>query len=292
MKDYCSAVQNLLIVDGFTDPYDWAAQAGIVIKPSPGVIRLPSKANGHRTRQSIEEKVVGLNSEDENGARAIVIDSVNALIRTLGIQETYRFIRTILSHPQTSCVLGYMKLIEPETVATSIESLCSGVVELSPAKPLEREVVAASHRQHKAPQGRLRVRLKRRMGRWRADTKLYIVDRDGRVEFCDVPQGVPTPQVLVTQLSPATKPEEIAVALSGGMKLSLTPEEEEARRKVELPYEHKGQSSIYRTEDYRDYLPSVAGGRSGGGGLGHILYVRDSESDYDSDEDPDDDLDI
>ena len=73
-------------------------------------------------------------------------------------------------------------------------------------------------------------------------------------------------------------------------------QEREARQAVVLPYEHQGSGQVYQTGDYRDYLPHAAGGqgqRSGGTvSLGHIMYVRDSESEHDSDEDPDDDLDI
>ncbi|GAB4818904.1 hypothetical protein N2152v2_005950 [Parachlorella kessleri] len=89
----------------------------------------------------------------------------------------------------------------------------------------------------------------------------------------------------------------LAAHVEGGMRLSLTQEEEEARRRVQLPYEHQGQSTAYQTGDFRDYLPPAAGGHvtTGSGTarkLGHILYVRDSASEHDSDEDPDDDLDL
>ncbi len=32
--------------------------------------------------------------------------------------------------------------------------------------------------------------------------------------------------------------------MEGGMRLSLTPEEEEARRRVQLPYEHQGEVRV------------------------------------------------
>ena len=78
----------------------------------------------------------------------------------------------------------------------------------------------------------------------------------------------------------------------GGMRLDLSEQEQKAKTDVVLPYEHQGKhSSVYHTNDFRDYLPPEAGGH--GNSLGHILYVRDSDSEeYDSDEDPDDDLDI
>lgn len=67
---------------------------------------------------------------------------------------------------------------------------------------------------------------------------------------------------------------------------------------MELPFEHMGRSARYATTDFESYLPPAAGGRGAGralegaGKLGHILYVRDTDSEHDSDEDPDDDLDI
>eukprot|EP00201_Polytomella_parva_P000670 CAMPEP_0175079972 /NCGR_PEP_ID=MMETSP0052_2-20121109/25198_1 /TAXON_ID=51329 ORGANISM="Polytomella parva, Strain SAG 63-3" /NCGR_SAMPLE_ID=MMETSP0052_2 /ASSEMBLY_ACC=CAM_ASM_000194 /LENGTH=392 /DNA_ID=CAMNT_0016350519 /DNA_START=302 /DNA_END=1480 /DNA_ORIENTATION=+ len=82
---------------------------------------------------------------------------------------------------------------------------------------------------------------------------------------------------------------------AGGMRLGL-----QAKEKVVLPYQHTGEGRIYReAADFREYLPPAAGGHgaaAGGAGenrLGHIMYMRDSDSDgCDSDEDPDDDLDI
>ena len=72
-------------------------------------------------------------------------------------------------------------------------------------------------------------------------------------------------------------------------------QEKAARDAVVLPFEHQGGSGKYAADDFRQYLPAAAGGigkGSGRDGLGHILYVRDSDNDCDSDEDPDDDLDI
>lgn len=49
-----------------------------------------------------------------------------------------------------------------------------------------------------------------------------------------------------------------------------------AKERVSLPYEQARE----------------VGNAAQSAGLGRILYVRDSETEYDSDEDPDDDLDI
>ena len=100
---------------------------------------------------------------------------------------------------------------------------------------------------------------------------------------------------------------------AGGMNLGLTREERRAKEQVKMPFEHQGEGkALYNTGDFRDYLPRAAGGVSSkhqhqidhrmrndedkeGGEvmrLGHINYIRDSESEGYSDEDPDDDLDI
>ncbi len=93
------------------------------------------------------------------------------------------------------------------------------------------------------------------------------------------------------------------------------PQERQAKEAVVLPYEHGGAGQT--TGDWKDYLPTIAGGRAAGvhgqaaaaaahtagdpagaqePKLGHIHYVRDSDDEngglHDSDEDPDDDLDI
>ncbi|KAL6754948.1 hypothetical protein V8C86DRAFT_2688399 [Haematococcus lacustris] len=109
-----------------------------------------------------------------------------------------------------------------------------------------------------------------------------------------------------------------------GMRLEVTEAERRAREAVVLPYEHQGQAAAYHTGDWREYLPSAAGGTGNEQGrlgslgadsrrhvrrqpqvetseqprpkLGSILYVRDSDEEqgglHDSDEDPDDDLDL
>jgi len=105
-------------------------------------------------------------------------------------------------------------------------------------------------------------------------------------------RGAGTPLAKAAAGAPAAEPLASAV---GGMRLGLSQEEAEARRRVVLPYQHRGEGRTYGSGDARDYLPPAAGGRgagAGGGGLGHILYVRDSSEEADSDEDPDADLDI
>jgi hypothetical protein len=77
-------------------------------------------------------------------------------------------------------------------------------------------------------------------------------------------------------------------------------EEASARAKVVLPFEHQGAGRHYDEGNFLAYLPRDAGGaRTESGavnkGRGHIIYVRDSDSDAsapDSDEELDEDIDI
>jgi predicted dehydrogenase len=77
-------------------------------------------------------------------------------------------------------------------------------------------------------------------------------------------------------------------------------EEASARAKVVLPFEHQGAGRHYDEGNFLAYLPRDAGGaRTESGvvnkGRGHIMYVRDSDSDAsapDSDEELDEDIDI
>ena len=77
-------------------------------------------------------------------------------------------------------------------------------------------------------------------------------------------------------------------------------EEASARANVVLPFEHQGAGRHYDEGNFLAYLPRDAGGaRTESGavnkGRGHIMYVRDSDSDAsapDSDEELDEDIDI
>jgi hypothetical protein len=245
----------------------------------------------------------------------------------------------------------------------ALEAISYGCIELMNVRELEKDAVMATQQEQQQQQqqqqqasnsnsyssqlppiGKLRVKLRRRLGRYKTESQLYSVDKDGKVELYGVPEGLPSVETLIalnqskkkkkqqqqqlqggsledgehkisnkgsnnnttTSSTRPSLPSPMASTidaatnqLAGGMKLSLTTEEEEARRRVQLPYEHHGEGGKWQTGDWKDYLPVVAGGRGGEvhssdhSGLGRILYVRDSDSsEPDSDEDPDDDLDI
>ena len=77
-------------------------------------------------------------------------------------------------------------------------------------------------------------------------------------------------------------------------------EEASARANVVLPFEHLGAGRLYDEGNFLAYLPRDAGGArtensAVNKGRGHIMYVRDSDSDAsapDSDEELDEDIDI
>jgi hypothetical protein len=124
---------------------------------------------------------------------------------------------------------------------------------------------------------------------------MFSVRATGAVKFRDVP-SLTTPAATAAKAGAgdATSPAHaLASQVAGGMRLELSEGERAAREGVRLPYEHQGHGARYTTGDFRDFLPQEAGGKGGGGRLGHIMYVRESDSEEaDSDEDPDDDLDI
>jgi hypothetical protein len=66
-----------------------------------------------------------------------------------------------------------------------------------------------------------------------------------------------------------------------------------ARGSVALPYEKIRNLSLDGGSGSVEIQgKGVSAGERKEGTLGHIMYVRDSESEHDSDEDPDDDLDF
>ncbi|DBA68866.1 TPA: hypothetical protein ACH3X2_013345 [Trebouxia sp. C0005] len=197
-------------------------------------------------------------------------------------------------------------------VLAALTSVSTASMLLQPIQGLQKDMAAMTKGKHTwSPHGLLQLHLKRRTGRVRVESELYSLSQGGGIETDAAPQEVITAQLLAAhnvsrlesqhdkaQERQAQAEEEAGLALltkQAGMKLTLTQKEQLARQAVVLPYEHQGAGQVYKTGDFKDYLPQAAGGSgrgTGEGSLGHILYVRDSASEHDSDEDPDDDLDI
>ncbi|KAL0030546.1 hypothetical protein WJX79_003415 [Trebouxia sp. C0005] len=259
------------VIDLFSDPFDCLRSLSC-----SGT----SQAIAWRTEKALaklyQATVEGLNKDDGSAEAnstgwCVIIDSLDHLLQHAGLNQVLR-------------------LLEDLRTCADVSSVCGMI-----------------HKDLHAPQ----LHLKRRTGRVRVESELYSLSQGGGIETDAAPQEVITAQLLAAhnvsrlesqhdkaQERQAQAEEEAGLALltkQAGMKLTLTQKEQLARQAVVLPYEHQGAGQVYKTGDFKDYLPQAAGGSgrgTGEGSLGHILYVRDSASEHDSDEDPDDDLDI
>lgn len=68
------------------------------------------------------------------------------------------------------------------------------------------------------PSGKLRVKIRRRLGRYKTESQLYSVDKDGKVELYGVPEGIPSVQTLIAlnQSKKKKKEEGKEGSLEGG----------------------------------------------------------------------------
>lgn len=329
---------HLTIIDGFSDPYGWGSLApgsaeagtngGCSVVLLHGVL-----ANPHGLQQLQQQLLC--NSGGDSGGEGdqpwqpqqrqtlFVFDSLSPLLDAFAPTAVAQLLSRLTAQPGTAGVLcGLHADLHLPAVPAVVEQLAAGSLLLLLASDLERSVCVASCGQE--PQGRVEARLRRRAGRVRVESQLYHIDAGGAAAFLEPPEDVRNPAAAAERAAAAAAaagPGTLAEHLAGGMKLSLSKEEQEARQRVQLPFEHQGQGAAYQTGDWLDYLPPEAGGRatsrpgSAAGAarpapaaasqlaaqgqltqqqqqLGRILYVRDSGSELDSDEDPDDDLDI
>jgi elongator complex protein 5 len=284
------------VLDCWSDPYGVhhaAALAASAPAPhSPPLQIFNADENG--TGDGLEQLRRHLVCNDNARCTCVFVDSLTPIVDQFGVSQTSGFLHSLRKDPGTSCVVVRVHTDlhkQHEVDALIYNANC--VVGLEPPPKLSSE--GPCH-------GRAVVRCRKRVGCVRAEIQDYAVDAQGIARFFGpvAMPSIPTPErkgtfsKKETEDAAAGPAELLPQALAGGMRLHLTEDEEKARREVQLPYEHRGEGSRYGTGDYRDYLPEAAGGRRAAGGqLGHILYVRDSDSEEpDSDEDPDDDLDI
>lgn len=281
-----SAVQ---IVDCWSNPYGWAPVADKQQQQQMSALSLfnPSINGLHELQQRL------LGGEISNQThRVIIIDSLSPLVNAFGVHAVYALLSTLGQH-STSIVYSIHSDLHPQH---EVDTLCYGVACLAQLGPANDRP-----QQHVQPHGRLNIKLRRRSGAVKTDGLDYRVDLRTGVQFLPAvkpaagetpaPAQAPQPAAQATAGTAAALGQQLA----GGMRLEVSSKEAAARAEVQLPYEHQGQGQLYAAGgDFRDYLPEAAGGRHRGSGrLGHILYVRDSDSEEpDSDEDPDDDLDI
>jgi len=229
----------------------------------------------------------------EGGQICLAIDDIAPLLDANEEHAVAQMLSRVLSSPSVCCCFAGLR----RGPADLFLSLATARAHLRPPP--------AAGRGGEAAHGRLEVRTQRSTGRWNVEQHLFALRPAGAVSLWRMPEAPTAQQVVEAAVAKAKSSKEEAnnlgkelmAKMDGGMKLTLSEQEREAKNKVVLPYEHRGDSSLYSTDDFTTYLPPAAGGTGAGSGkdkLGHILYVRDSddELEYDSDEDPDDDLDI
>jgi len=238
-QQLCSvAAVQLTVLDGFSDPYAWASplagssnssstscdggRAGWSTVPLTGILAAP---NG---LQLMEQHLLDSSSSSgSNGAggqplqvqqqpqqqRCIVFDSLSPLLHTFGAPAVAALLHRLAAAPSTSCLLAglHADLHAPSEVA-AVEQLAAGSLALQPVSELERTVCAAAHGAGRQPQGRLALRLKRRSGRVRAESRLYCIDAAGGVSFLELPPDM---------LSPAAVAEKAAAAAAGASGVVL-----------------------------------------------------------------------
>ena len=308
------------IVDCWTDPYRW----GVLQKhetaaplPFPLFYQPLSSSKVKGKNSSLEELQKQLLGADSN--TIVFLDNVSSMIDTFGLQSVVTFITTL----RQNCATVVFSLHSDLHSLHEISTLCYGAVcvgQLGPAADRPDGEIQ--------PHGRILFKFQRKSGAILTEKLDYRVTQSTGVTFLAPPPppvaaGFKAPlqktfnssenggaagggssggnsgssgrKEATATTTTASAVGVIGQQLAGGMRLDVSAEEAAARREVQLPYEHQGQGQLYATgTDFRDYLPEAAGGRrQGQGRLGHILYVRDSDSeDPDSDEDPDDDLDV
>lgn len=286
----------VLIAAISTAPSTYAKLAGLSLPDSTHIIDLYSNPFAWGRAEGgalIQEK---LSHEQLAQPHCFIIDDLSALIDTLGPLKTGALLAQLRRKPHISAVVCYLhadlhKSEDVATVKTGLTCLVS----------IQQQPESAALADPKwVPCCRVQTILRRsKGGRASSESKLCRITSKG-IEFREVQPSMQQQQPVAANTngsSEATNAQTTAAVtglvsqVAGGMKLELTEEERVARGSVRLPYEHQREEGRYATGDFRDYLPPEAGGK--GGKLGHILYVRDSDSeDVDSDEDPDDDLDI
>ena len=283
------------LIDCCTDPCGELDLVGDGTYQSVPVFREPGRQSSRMLDVLLETILSSLHSGGSPPGKAIVgLDDISHIVRHFGAHRTRVFLDALRSDTAARCILVglHSDLVQPhEGAIVSHDTTC--LVQLEPgwklimaSSSVESTAGTASSSQSDAI-GIMTLYIRKKQGCKKTETYEYWIPDAHHMTF----KIWKEPGQTATTAKDTTN---IAAPL-GSMKLELSQQEQEAKTHVKLPYEHRGHdASLYDTGDYRDYLPPQAGGHGPSSGpLGHILYVRDSDSEEpDSDEDPDDDLDI
>lgn len=266
------------VVDCFSDPYGWSVNPHQA-SPSNANIKQPtvdaplslfaSKTDGLAL---LESHLTGDGALLGGKQVHVFLDGATTLVDVFGVEAICQFLNKLRKNPKVASLTFHIHsdLHSEHDVSLLCHNL-KCLVTLYQGAQFERNRLS----------GRIEIMTRRKTSGPKRDLYDYVLHAESGLSLSPVANSKPGAEPF----------QPFQQQLPGGMRLELTEPEAAARKHVQLPYEHQGQGSVYSSRDFREYLPETAGGKSAR--LGHILYVRDSDSEEpDSDEDPDDDLDI
>lgn len=220
---------------------------------------------------------------------AVLLDSVSDLLRyhQENLPAVAGFVSSLRSHAEVSAMVMVVRAGSHEARTVSGLAYLSSVnVYLEPHPSMaEQAFLASKVLERNMSGGRVRVRQRRRNGRYREEVEEFEGD-DAGIKFSGV----------------ADRKSASVGGVSGfaqvKFNLQLTAKELEDRARVVLPFEHQGQGKELHIYDGRAETSALRFDNLSMSGeaissSGEIHYLRDSDGEApDSDEDPDDDLDI
>ncbi|GMH32497.1 hypothetical protein BSKO_00331 [Bryopsis sp. KO-2023] len=213
-----------------------------------------------------------------------ILDSLTTLLLRFSFAEVLSLVE-FLRRSHACVILRIYKDVHLPRITQAFEWMSSAFIEMGCPTDLQRDI--AESVMGKPPHGSIDIKQKTQAGRVSVTSYWFTLNNGCGVDFFSPPvdMKVNAQQAAVAKVKADAdkKGEDVPLEKSlmddmeGGMKLTLTEQERQAKASVVLPYEKTG-------KDGDD--------ENSGQKLGEIVYYRDSENDYDSDEDPDDDLDI
>eukprot|EP00850_Spirogloea_muscicola_P010656 SM000063S20046 [mRNA] locus=s63:544998:546946:+ [translate_table: standard] len=300
---FCASTR---VLDCFSDPLGWMdsaaeAEARGDIDGGGGGGAAPLACN-LQSLDHLGEAILAAGEEAYSGKAGskfcVALDSLSALLRLHSLADIAAFIEHLRWQRQVCSLLLLLHAdLHNASITAGLEYLATATLTLS-------------------ENSQIRLRQKRRTGKFREIVEAYQLSSDGGLTFSHL-RDMEAP---LTRLS-----ANLSTRMQASFNLGLTEREKVDRQQVVLPYEHQGIGEELRIYDGRkgdrprrhtaavqakakDPLKVTLPGAMMGPPApqstlaspsadnlqpGLIHYVRDSDDEvYDSDEDPDDDLDI
>lgn len=284
-RNHLHEAPDFNVTDCFSDPYGWSLSSSHTASPSnsehrlrDGPLRLFASSDGLAL---LERRLTGQGSYPSGKQVHVFLDGASILVDVYGVEAVSKFLNSLCKHPNIASLTFHVH--SDLHAEHDVSLLCHDLkclVSLYQGREFDKSRLS----------GRIEILTRRKISGPKRDLYDYVLHAQTGLDVTLVAKNNKASGVGDNS-SLKTAVESFQQQLPGNMRFELTEPEAAARKHVQLPYEHQGQGSIYASRDFREYLPESAGGTAAR--LGHILYVRDSDSEEpDSDEDPDDDLDI